>query len=275
MIASRLFTRHPHSYISRIHTFYTLGQTRFLRATIDTATAKHRQFFSRVHLLVPSPTGPPSFATLAGEDKLHPEALELGIKGVVAGLAISAPVGPVNVLCVSRTLAGGRVAGLVSGLGAAAADTIYGAIAGFSISFIIEFLIRQESRIRLGGGILLIGIGILYFRKKPLSLQEQRRTSGHSTFATAFLLNLTNPTTVLSFLAVLAGLGLSQKAALWLNCVLVSGIFVGAMLWWTILALLTNHFRERFHQRAMRWMNRIAGIAIGGFGIVTIILSFS
>jgi len=202
------------------------------------------------------------------------EVLNLAVKGLIAGLAISAPVGPVNVLCMSRTLAGGRKAGLISGLGAATADTIYGAIAGFSISFIIGFLVRQESPIRFAGGILLMGIGIVYYRKKPQSLRVRRRESSHSDYATAFLLNLTNPTVVLSFLAVLAGLGLGRPRVWWLNFTLVIAIFLGAMLWWTILALAANHFRERFDERGMLWMNRIAGLAIGGFGLATLILSF-
>jgi threonine/homoserine/homoserine lactone efflux protein len=202
-----------------------------------------------------------------------PEALTLAIKGIIAGLAISAPVGPVNVLCISRTISGGRKAGLIAGLGAAASDTFYGAIAGFSISFIIQFLIRQEFWIRLVGGILLIGIGIAYWFKKPMDLNQPERESHHSAWMTAFLLNLTNPTVVLSFLAVLAGLGLSGPKQWWLNFVLVGGIFVGGMLWWTILALTTNHFRGRFRQSSMRWMNRIAGMAIGAFGIVTLLLS--
>src|ERR1700685_2450452 len=100
-------------------------------------------------------------------------ALELLLKGVLAGFAISAPVGPVNVLCISRTLSKGRMAGLISGLGAATADTVYGAVAGFSISFVIQFLIREEFWIRLCGGSLLIAIGIFYYFKKPTSLEKQ------------------------------------------------------------------------------------------------------
>src|SRR5579871_1278553 len=99
--------------------------------------------------------------------------ISLLFRGVMAGIAISAPVGPVNVLCMSRTLTKGRVAGLVSGLGAAAADTVYGAIAGFSISFVIQFLLREEFWIRLIGGTLLIGIGVLYYFKKPQSLRQE------------------------------------------------------------------------------------------------------
>src|SRR5258707_9608974 len=86
-------------------------------------------------------------------------------KGLIAGLAIAVPVGPVNVLCASRTLSKGRTSGLTSGLGAATADALYGGIAGFSITFIIDFLEREEFWIRVIGGILLVGIGIIYIRK--------------------------------------------------------------------------------------------------------------
>src|SRR5260370_29906269 len=86
-------------------------------------------------------------------------------KGLMAGLAIAVPVGPVNVLCASRTLSKGRLSGLMSGFGAATADALYGAIAGFSITYLIEFLEREEFWIRVFGGILLVGIGVMYFRK--------------------------------------------------------------------------------------------------------------
>jgi threonine/homoserine/homoserine lactone efflux protein len=201
-------------------------------------------------------------------------AVELLLRGAAAGLAISAPVGPVNVLCISQTLAKGPRAGIVSGLGAAAADTIYGSIAGFSISFIIEFLRREEFWIRIFGGLLLLAIGVRYYLKKPGNLREQQeKDSPHAEFAAAFLLNLTNPTTVLSFLAVLAILHMGEHREWWLTSIVVGGIFAGAMLWWITLTVLASHFRARFDDRATVWMNRIAGLAIGGFGIVTIILS--
>ena len=199
--------------------------------------------------------------------------LELLVKGALAGLAISAPVGPVNVLCISRTLTKSRASGLISGLGAAAADTVYGAIAGFSISFIIAFLLREIFWIRLLGGLLLIGIGVRYYFKQPKSLDEDRRESAHSEFATAFLLNLTNPTTVLSFLAVLAVLGMSGARAWWHTLFLVAGIFAGSMAWWTTLAVVAGHFRDRFNDRSLLWMNRIAGLAIGGFGGLMMLLA--
>jgi len=201
------------------------------------------------------------------------ESLVLLAKGMAAGLAISAPVGPVNVLCISRTIRKGRMSGIFSGLGAAFADTIYGSIAGFSISFVILFLLREQFWIRFVGGFLLIGIGCLYYFRPPKPLEEDKNNSAHSDLVSAFLLNLTNPTTVLSFLAVLATLGMGGKRPWWLTVFLVAGIFAGAMLWWIALTLGSSHFRDRVDERAMCWMNRIAGLAIGGFGVVTLILS--
>ena len=201
-------------------------------------------------------------------------AIELLIRGLIAGFVIAAPVGPVNVLCISRTLTKGRISGLVSGVGAATADAFYGSIAGFGISLVIQFLIREQFWIRLVGGILLVMIGISYFFKPPRTLSggKQEKT-GQSDFVSTFLLTLTNPTTILSFLAVLAGLGMSEARASWLTLVLVGGIFCGSMVWWIILTTAVNHLRDRFNDRAMLWMNRIAGIAIGGFGIVSFLLS--
>ena len=200
-------------------------------------------------------------------------ALQLLIKGILAGLIISIPVGPVNVLVVQRTISKGCRAGLAAGIGAALADTVYGAVAGFSITFVIRFLIREEFWIRVGGGCLLILIGIWYYRKRPQGLERQNRGQAEgSDLAAALLLNLTNPTTVLSFLVVLAVLGLAGHRPSLLSLLLVAGIFGGAMLWWITLSLLVNHFRNRFNDRTMSIMNHVAGLAIGAFGILTIVL---
>ena len=200
--------------------------------------------------------------------------LELPIRGVVAGLIIAAPVGPVNLLCIRRTLEKGWKSGIVSGLGAAVADTLYGAIAGFGITLVIQLLIREEFWIRMIGGIFLAGIGVVYYCKPPRSLHAgEDDSSANSDFASALLLNVTNPTTVLSFMAVLATLGVGRQRPLWQTVFLVAGIFCGSMTWWTILVSTANRLRDRITDRTMRWMNHAAGIAIGGFGLVNVLLS--
>ena len=197
-------------------------------------------------------------------------------KGLLAGVAIAAPVGPVNVLCASRALRKGWRAAFVSGLGAATADAFYGSIAGFSITFVIQLLIRELFWMRLIGGILLIMIGVSYYFKRPAPLEaEPTPATKRSDFTSALFLTLTNPTTVLSFLAVLAALGVSRPENLWLTWLLVAGIFSGSLLWWLALITTVNRFRGRFNDQSILWMNRLAGVAIGGFGVFTFVLSFS
>lgn len=173
-----------------------------------------------------------------------------------------------------RTILKGWRAGVISGLGSAAADTLYGAVAGFSITFVIAFLERELAWIRLAGGILLAAIGAVYFFKPPASLKKTSadESGPPADFHSTLLLTLTNPTTILSFLAVFAALGLAERRAWWLTSIMVGGIFCGSMAWWVILSSAVNQLRDRMTDRALRWMNRVAGLAIGGFGVVSFAL---
>ena len=195
------------------------------------------------------------------------------IGGIIVGLMIAIPVGPVNILCIRRTIGAGWRSGVISGVGAAVADMLYGGIAGFSITLVIQFLVREQFWIRLFGGILLVGIGIWYFFKRPVALDArlQDRGSAYSDIRSAFLLTLTNPTTVLSFVALLAALGMGAQRLWWLTVFLVGGVFCGSMMWWIVLSVIVNHFRDRFNDRLLLLMNRFAGVAIGGFGVATFV----
>jgi threonine/homoserine/homoserine lactone efflux protein len=121
-----------------------------------------------------------------------------------------------------------------------------GCIAGFSITFVIQFLLREEFWIRLIGGILLVLIGVFYYFKQPQSLSAQKQgVADESDYVSTLLLTLTNPTTVLSFLAILATLGMKEDKASWMTLLLVVGIFCGSMLWWIILVTIVNRLRDR------------------------------
>ena len=200
--------------------------------------------------------------------------LDLPLRGLAAGFIIAAPVGPVNVFCIQRTLEKGWKPGIIAGTGAAVGDSLYGGIAGFSISIVIQFLLREEFWFRLIGGLLLIVIGVVYYFRQPPSLTAgQNAGSAHSDFAAAFLLTVANPTTVLSFLTVLATLGLGSHRPLWETSLLIIGIFCGSMTWWLILTGGASLLRNKITDHTMGWMNRVAALAIGGFGLVNVVLS--
>ena len=200
------------------------------------------------------------------------ESIELLWKGFAAGIAIAAPVGPVNVMVISRAIEKGWKSGLVSGLGAALVDAFYGSIAGFSITFVIAFLMREEKPIRIVGGLLLIAIAVVYARKKPQPLRPHGdEEPTHSDFVSTLLLTLTNPTTVLSFLVVLSALGMDGHRPRLLTTLLVGGMFAGSMAWWIVLVAVGMRLRDKFTEHTMTTMNRIAAVAIGGFGIFTLV----
>ncbi len=195
------------------------------------------------------------------------------LRGLIIGFAIAAPVGPIGVLCIRRSLANGRAAGLVSGLGAATADAIYGFVAAFGLTFVSSILIGQQSWIRLIGGLFLCYLGIRTFMAKPgAQPSSAERTGLAGAYVSTFFLTLTNPMTILSFAAVFAGLGIGSAAGNYLSAaLLVLGVFLGSGLWWLLLSGAVSLFRTRVKPRALRWVNIISGIIILGFGVTAIL----
>ncbi|MEZ4767969.1 MAG: LysE family translocator [Caldilineales bacterium] len=197
------------------------------------------------------------------------------VRGVAIGLAIAAPVGPIGVLCIRRTLAEGRLAGLVTGLGAATADTVYGAVAAFGLTAISAFLVSQQDMLRLIGGAFLLYLGVRTFLARPV---EQAAVAGDRSsrtlagdYGTTFLLTITNPLTILSFAAVFAGLGLgSGYDDLGSALLLVAGVFSGSALWWLLLSGAVSLLRRRITVNALRWVNRVSGLIIVLFGIAAL-----
>jgi threonine/homoserine/homoserine lactone efflux protein len=191
---------------------------------------------------------------------------------MIIGFSIAAPVGPIGVLCIRRTLAQGRVSGLVSGLGAASADAVYGCIAGFGLTFISNFLVRQQTWLGLVGGAFLCCLGCRTLMAKPAERSAAAGSSGLlSDYLSVFALTLTNPMTILAFAAIFAGLGLAEAGASYASAgVLVLGVFAGSALWWLILSGGIGLLRSRFTVKAMQWVNRLSGLIITAFGIMAL-----
>jgi len=195
-------------------------------------------------------------------------------KGAVLGFSIAAPVGPIGVLCIRRTLEGGMASGFVSGLGAAAADGLYGTVAAFGIASVTGFLISGTLWLRLAGGIFLIWLGMTTLLKKPATAGEEipvspLKRSLAGDFGTTFLLTLTNPMTIMFFTAVFAGLGLGSTGGRSVPAILlVIGVFSGSAAWWLGLSLFFSLFRQKTGPVTMKWINRLPGAVIAGFGLV-------
>jgi threonine/homoserine/homoserine lactone efflux protein len=195
------------------------------------------------------------------------------LKGLLIGFSIAAPVGPIGVLCIRRTLADGRASGLISGLGAATADALYGCVAGFGLVFVSDFLVSQQTWLRLIGGIFLLYLGIRTLSSQPAEQAAQSRGSGLlAAYASTFILTLTNPMTILSFAAIFAGLGLAGASSDYLSAgILVLGVFLGSALWWLLLSGGVGLFRDRFDNRGLLWVNRVSGLVIAGSGVVVLV----
>jgi threonine/homoserine/homoserine lactone efflux protein len=195
------------------------------------------------------------------------------VRGLAIGFSIAAPVGPIGVLCIRRTLAQGRLAGLVSGLGAATADAFYGSVAGFGLTFLSSFLLGQQQWLRLVGGLFLLYLGVTTFRAAPA---ERPAADGRvgllGAYASTLVLTLTNPLTILSFAAIFAGLGLVNAAGDYTSAAaLVAGVFSGSAAWWFILSGAAGGLRTRLRSGGLAWVNRISGSIIATFGLIALL----
>ncbi|MBZ5553092.1 MAG: LysE family transporter [Acidobacteriia bacterium] len=197
------------------------------------------------------------------------------LKGMAIGFSIAAPVGPIGVLCIRRSLAEGRLIGLATGLGAATADAAYGAIAGFGLTAISSFLVGQRVWLGLLGGFFLCYLGVRTFTSKPEGQAVEARGSGIvSAYGSTLFLTLTNPMTILSFVAVFAGFGLGASPDYFAAGALVAGVFIGSAFWWLMLSSGVALFQTRVSSGWMQIVNRVSGGVIFIFGLYSLSTAF-
>ena len=197
------------------------------------------------------------------------------LKGLLVGFSIAAPVGPIGILCIRRTLAHGRAAGFISGLGAATADAMYGAAAGVGLIAITGVLVGGQHWLRLVGGLFLLYLGIRTWRTAEqggvFSIASDTSHGLLGAYASTLALTLTNPMTVLSFAAIFAGLGIASGAHYASAAALVAGVFCGSALWWLTLSTVVGVLRHHLSTSGVLWVNRASGAIISGFGVQALV----
>lgn len=203
------------------------------------------------------------------------ELLNTFLRGFIIGLSIAAAVGPISLLCIRKTLADGRLAGFVCGMGAATADGLYGCVAAFGLTWVSGLLVDQQPLLRLVGGLFLVYFGARTFLERPPGDATSAPTPASSSlakaYASTFALTVANPMTILSFAAIFSGLGLADTGEGYaLGFVLVAGVFAGSASWWLLLSYGVGLARSKLDPVALRWINRVSGALILGFGAVAL-----
>lgn len=188
------------------------------------------------------------------------------LRGMAIGFVMAAPVGPVGLLCIRRALADGRVAAVAAGLGAAAADTLYGAVAAFGLSFVSGFLVTQQSALKLFGGAFLLLMGWRSLMAEPTLVPAARQGPGLiKDFLTTLLITLTNPGTMFGAMGVFAAMGAAEMSDH--SALLVAGMFAGSATWWLLLSAAAGAVRSCFTPLWLKRLNQGSGMTILLFGV--------
>ena len=203
--------------------------------------------------------------------------ITLIIKGILIGMLVSIPLGPIGVLVIQRTVNKSRKAGFLSGLGAALSDTLYAIIAGFSLTFIIDFIRKYEVTFQAFGALVVLVLGIHIFLKNPVTDLRKNKLKGNTHFqdiVSSFLVTVSNPLTVFVFLAVFTSSGVAVNLEKPYHAlVVIPAIFLGASIWWFSLSGLVSLFKHKINLRVLWWINKTAGALIILFVIVTVIIA--
>ncbi len=198
----------------------------------------------------------------------------LFIQGIIIGLTLAVPVGPISLLCIQRSVADGRLHGIVSGTGVASADSFYAAISFLGLTIISGLIIAQQYLFRFFAGIALIFIGVRVFVSVPTGAGAQ---IGHETYLKDYLsmaaIAVANPLTLLFFVVIVPGFGIVIHGNSVLSAMeFVAGVFFGSVVWWILLCGSVGTVRTRISEENLGLINRVSGILISCFGAGMLIL---
>lgn len=200
------------------------------------------------------------------------------IWGVLIGILVSAPLGPIGVLVIQRTLSKGRLAGLTTGLGASVSDIIYALISGMGLSFIVDFVSSNQNLLQIVGSVVIAILGVYLWKKNPLqdiNTTNVSNTSHATYFATGFLLTLSNPLIIFFYLALFARTNFLINADSWtFYAAGYAAIALGALIWWFFITWIMNKARSHF-KRSLFLVNKIIGLVMFALSIVGFVLGVS
>jgi threonine/homoserine/homoserine lactone efflux protein len=192
------------------------------------------------------------------------------LKGLIVGFSLPIPIGPVGILCIRRTLATGKLHGFLTGLSAAVSDMTYSIIAAFGITLVSDFISEHQQWIRLVGGAVLLMLGYRTFRSNSVKEASTKPVIGPAlVFFSTFLVTFTNPMALFAYAAAFATIGTEnlardrQAAAL-----LVAGVFLGSLSWFSLLTSLSRIFKERITVQGLALVNKVAGVLFMLFGMI-------
>lgn len=198
----------------------------------------------------------------------------LFIQGIIIGLTLAVPVGPISLLCIQRSIADGRLHGIISGIGVASADSFYAAVSFLGLTIISGLIISQQHLFRSLAGIVLIFIGIRVFMSVPAGTSTR---IGHETYLKDYLsmvaITIANPLTLLFFMLIVPGFGIVIQANSALSALeFVGGFFFGSTVWWILLCGSVGTVRTRISEKNLGLINRVSGILISCFGAGMLLL---
>lgn len=199
-------------------------------------------------------------------------------RGIAIGALISAPMGPIGMLVIQRTLSKGRWPAFFTGIGAAVSDLVYCLLTGLGISFITNFIEDHQFLLQIVGGLVLAAFGFYLFRKNPtraLKTADQQTSSFWSDTVTGFFLTFSNPLILFFIIGLFARFSfvLPDDSGMYHYVLAYLSIFCGALLWWYLVTLLVNKLRSRFNVRSLWLVNRIVGSVLIAMAVIGVIIA--
>ena len=205
-------------------------------------------------------------------------AIEIILKGIILGLVVSIPLGPISIIMINRTIKRGMLSGFFSGLGLATADTLLALLAGLGFSVVLSFIKEERLILSVVGGVVIMAVGLKVFLSntvKDIRNKEKVNKSLWRDYYSVFVLSISNPYTIFIFVAFFSGVHINGNVKPELvPFFLIPGVLIGTISWWFFLSYFVSRFKKKIRLRMIVRVNKVAGIVIIGIGLIVVISVF-